>query len=107
MDNLKRRRRTKSGEAGPPPGSPSGNKKGHRYNLRNKKDDEVVWVDDDTLKIDPEDTACQPPPAKKPRIEVESDDESNDGEFDKYENWNHRCGCNWFNACEGGRALRT
>jgi hypothetical protein len=74
MDNLKRRRRTKSGEGGPPPASPSGNKKGHRYPLRSKKD-EVVWVDDDTLQIKDEEAGMQPPPAKKPRIEVESDSE--------------------------------
>lgn len=44
-----RRRRTKSGQAGPPSDD---NKKSKRYNTRNKKDETqetVRWVDDDTL----------------------------------------------------------
>ncbi len=49
-DNTTRRRRTKSGEAGPPPSSPQDTKR-KRYNLRSRKNDEVRWVDDDTLKI--------------------------------------------------------
>jgi len=56
MDNTTRRRRTKSGEAGPPPSSPQDNGK-KRYNLRSRKNlkNDVRWVDDDTLKIEDED----------------------------------------------------
>jgi ATP-dependent Lon protease len=58
--NQSRKRRTKSGEAGPPPSPPAKN----RYNLRNRKE-EIVWVDDDTIQIKKEDEE------KKPEIEVE------------------------------------
>jgi ATPase family associated with various cellular activities (AAA) len=45
-DNIRRRQRTKSGQAGPP----SDDKKKPRYNLRSKTTEETVrWVDDDTL----------------------------------------------------------
>jgi ATP-dependent Lon protease len=42
-----RRRRTKSGQAGPP--TDDNKKKSKRYNLRSKKEETVRWVDDDTL----------------------------------------------------------
>jgi ATP-dependent Lon protease len=56
MDNTTRRRRTKSGEAAPPPTSPQDKGK-KRYNLRSRKNlkNDVRWVDDDTLKIEDED----------------------------------------------------
>jgi ATP-dependent Lon protease len=50
LKNVARRRRTKSGEAAPPKQPPDSNK---RYNLRSRKakavEDNVRWVDDDTL----------------------------------------------------------
>jgi ATP-dependent Lon protease len=56
VNHIMRRRRTKSGEAAPPkqPPSPDNNKnKKNRYNLRSNKkprlEENVRWVDDDTL----------------------------------------------------------
>lgn len=54
VSHIMRRRRTKSGEAAPPQQPPDTNKKTpkkSRYNLRSKKpiEENVRWVDDDTL----------------------------------------------------------
>lgn len=78
MDNTTRRRRTKSGEAAPPPTSPQDKGK-KRYNLRSRKNlkNDVRWVDDDTLQIEDEEeddsTYCpsedeKEPSSKRPRL---------------------------------------
>lgn len=77
MDNTTRRRRTKSGEAAPPPTSPQDTGK-KRYNLRSRKNikSDVRWVDDDTLKIGDEDEeddstyypSDEEPETKRPKL---------------------------------------
>lgn len=77
MDRNQRRRRTKSGEAAPPPSTPPDHKKG--YNLRKRpSDNDVRWVNDDTLMIeeDSDDSDYVPPTRqdKKPTIVVEEEE---------------------------------
>ncbi|NBW09182.1 MAG: AAA family ATPase [Caulobacteraceae bacterium] len=62
--NIERRRRTKSGEAAPPP---SDTKPTKRYNTRgSSKTDAVRWVDDDTLQIT--EKAAAPPAPEDEKI---------------------------------------
>jgi ATP-dependent Lon protease len=89
MDKVREnRRRTKSGEAAPPPENTPGRK---RYNFRNKNKSDIVWVDDDTLLEDEdehdssylpseeeEDTESEDEPVvvvKRPTVKVDDEEE--------------------------------